>query len=218
MKTVSMSGSLRANVGKKDAKAHRKEGNVPCVLYGGKEQVHFSVSEKSFKDVIFTPEICFIELKLDGKEYKAILQDVQYHPVTDKILHADMLELIPGKTIIMGVPVKIIGVAPGVLKGGRLIQKMRKIKIKALPEDMPDYIDISIDNLEINDSVKVSDVVRDKLTFLDPRNTIVVGVRVTRVVEEPKVEEAVAVEGAEAATTEAKDAKPGAKPTGKPTE
>jgi large subunit ribosomal protein L25 len=219
MKTVSMSGSLRANVGKKDAKAHRKEGNVPCVLYGGKEQIHFSVSEKSFKDVIFTPEICFIELKLDGKEYKAILQDVQYHPVTDKILHADMLELIPGKTIIMGVPIKVVGVAPGVLRGGRLIQKLRKIKIKALPEDMPDYIDISIDNLEINDSVKVSDVVRDKLTFLEPRNTIVVGVRVTRVVEEPKAEEAVAVEGAEAATTDAKsDAKTTAKPTGKTTE
>jgi large subunit ribosomal protein L25 len=198
MKTVSMSGSLRGNVGKKDAKAARKEGLVPCVLYGGKEQIHFSVSEKSFLNVVFTPEICFINLEIGGKEYRAILQDIQYHPVTDKILHADMLELIPGREIIMGVPVKVVGVAPGVLRGGRLIQKMRKVRMKGLPENMPDDITISIDNLDINDSVKVSDLHRDNLAMLDPKNAVVLGVRVTRVVEEPKTPEELAKEaGAE---------------------
>jgi large subunit ribosomal protein L25 len=205
MKQVSMSGSLRGNVGKKDAKAVRKEGMVPCVLYGGKEQVHFSVSERSFLDVVFTPEVCFINIDLDGKVYQAILQDIQYHPTTDKILHADMLELIPGKQIVMGVPVKVTGVAPGILRGGRLIQKLRKIKIKALPEHMPETVTISIDNMEINDSVKISDLQAENITLLEPKNTVVVGVRVTRVVEEVKPEEAAAAAGAAATDKPAGD-------------
>lgn len=199
MKTVSLSGSLRANVGKKDAKANRRDGNIPCVLYGGKEQFHFSLPEKSFLDVIFTPEICFINLNIEGKEFQAILQDVQYHPVTDKILHADMLELNPEKPIIMGVPVKTIGVAPGVLRGGKLIQKMRKLKIIALPKHMPDDITIDISKLDINDSIKVSNIERDNLTFLDPRNAMVIAVQVTRVVEE-EVKPGDAATGAAGAT------------------
>jgi large subunit ribosomal protein L25 len=217
MKTVSMSGSLRGNVGKKDAKAVRKEGMVPCVLYGGKEQTHFSVTERSFQHVVFTPEICFINLNIDGKEHQAILQDIQYHPVTDKILHADMLELVPGKQIIMGVPIKLTGVSPGVLKGGKLIQKMRKIKVKALPEHMPDSITISIEKLEINDSVKTVDLQRENLTLLDPINAVVVGVRVTRIVEEPKTDAELAKEAAaateEAATKEAATKEGAAKET-----
>lgn len=186
MKTVSMSGSLRANVGKKDAKAIRRAAGVPCVLYGGKEQLHFSVNEKSFKDVIFTPEACFINLNLDGKEYRAILQDVQYHPVTDNILHVDLLELSDTREITMMIPLKIFGTAPGILRGGKLLQKVRKLKIKAFPQNMPDVINIDISKLDINDSVKIMDLQRDNLTFLDPKNSIVVGVRVTRAVEEAK--------------------------------
>ncbi len=207
MKTVSMSGSLRANVGKKDAKAVRRAEGVPCVLYGGKDQLHFSVHEKSFKDVIFTPEACFIALNIDGQERRAILQDVQYHPTTDKILHVDMLELIEGKEITMAIPVKIEGVAPGILRGGKLIQKLRKLKIKSLPEFMPDDITVNIDKLEINDSVKISDLFRDHLTFLDPKNTVVIGVRVTRAVEDPKAVEAAAGTPAAAAPAAAPDAK-----------
>jgi large subunit ribosomal protein L25 len=199
MRTVSMSGSLRGNVGKKDAKAARREGLVPCVLYGGTEQVHFTVSERSFKDVVFTPEACFIDLDLDGKKFQAILQDIQYHPVSDNILHADMLELLPDKAINMTIPIKITGVSPGVLRGGRLVQKMRRLKTRSLPEHMPEAIVISIDKLDINDSVKVSDLQRDHLTLLDPKNAVVVGVRVTRVVEEPKVGEAPAAAPAAAA-------------------
>jgi large subunit ribosomal protein L25 len=165
-------------------------------LYGGKEQIHFSVHEKSFKNVIFTPEACFIQLNIDGKEHRAILQEVQYHPTTDKILHVDMLELVEGKEITMAIPIKISGVAPGILRGGRLIQKLRKLKIKALPEHMPDDITVDIGALDINDSVKTSDLLRDHLTFLDPKSAVVVGVRVTRVVEEVKTEDAAATPAA----------------------
>jgi len=204
MKTVSMSGSLRANVGKKDAKAVRRAFCVPCVLYGGKEQLHFSVPDKSFKDVIFTPEACYIALNIDGKEYKAILQDVQYHPVTDIVYHVDMLELVDGKEITMAIPVNVTGVAPGILRGGKLVQKLRKLKIKALPEHMPDAINVDINNLDINDSVKVSDLLTDNLTFLDPKSAVVIGVRVTRVVEEAKPGEIASAVAAPAATADAK--------------
>lgn len=204
MKTVSMSGSLRANVGKKDAKATRRANCVPCVLYGGKEQIHFSVPDTSFKDVIFTPEACFIALNIEGKEHQAILQDVQYHPVTDNIMHVDMLELSDTREITMAIPIKVTGVAPGVLSGGKLIQKLRKLKIKSLPQHMPDVINIDISKLKINDSVKISDLATEHLTFLDPRSSVVVGVRVTRaVVEEPKAAE-VAAGAAAAPAAEAK--------------
>ena len=113
MKTVSMSGSLRENVGKKDAKAHRREGKIPCVLYGGKDQIHFTLDDKEFSKIIFTPEVYIINLKVDGKEHTAILQDVQYHPVTDRVLHADFLQVLDGKPVVIGIPIKLEGAAPG---------------------------------------------------------------------------------------------------------
>lgn len=182
MKTVSMSGSLRKNVGKKDAKAVRKQGDVPCVLYGGKEQIHFAIEAKKFKNVIFTPEVCFINLQIDGKEYQAILQDVQYHPVTDNIYHVDFLELIEGKPIIMGIPVKLDGIPAGVLAGGKMHMKLRKLKIKGLPKDMPDDITVDVRSLQIGQSIKIADVKRENLEFLDPASAVVVSVKVTRVV------------------------------------
>lgn len=184
MKIVSMSGSLRESVGKKDAKKHRKIGEVPCVIYGGKEQIHFATDAKAFKKIVFTPEVCFVKIDLNGKEVEAILQDIQYHPVTDNILHADFLELVPGKTIIMNVPVKMEGVAPGILKGGKLIQKFRKLKVKATPEKMPEFILVNINNLEIGVSVKVSELGNENYTILDHPNSVVITVRVTRATEE----------------------------------
>jgi large subunit ribosomal protein L25 len=183
MKTVSMSGSLRENVGKKDAKKNRAEGKVPCVLYGGKDEVHFAINEKDFGPVIFTPYAHVINLTIDGKEYQTILQDVQYHPVTDNILHVDFLELQPGKPVIISIPIRIEGVSEGVLRGGKLVKKFRKLKVKALPVDLPDEIKVNISLLEINDSIKVSDIVLDKVTFLDAPNNIVVSVISTRAVE-----------------------------------
>jgi large subunit ribosomal protein L25 len=202
MKTVSLSGSLRENVGKKDAKKHRKEGLVPCVMYGGKEQYHFVVSDKGFRKLLFTPEVFIFNIEIGGKSTNAIIQDVQYHPVTDNILHIDFLEVLAEKPVIISVPVKSEGTAPGVLKGGKLISKMRKLKIKALLPDLPDFIMISIDPLEIGDSVKVKDLKRDNITFLDAPNNVIIGVRTARtVVEDAPVEGAAAgaaaAEGAE---------------------
>ena len=192
MKKVSISGSLRENVGKKDAKMNRNKGLVPCVLYGGKEQVHFAVEEKSFKKLIFTPNSYLVNLNINGKEYDATLQDAQYHPVTDSLLHVDFMELIPGKPIIISVPVAFEGTAVGVFKGGRLIKKFRKLKVKALAEHLPDEIKINIEKLDINDSIKISDITLENIELLEPPTSIVVGVRVTRAIEPTPAEAATA--------------------------
>jgi large subunit ribosomal protein L25 len=200
MKTVSLSGTPRAYVGKKDAKKHRKEGNIPCVMYGGKEQVHFVASDKAFRKLIFTPEVYIFNLDIAGKTYNTVIQDVQYHPVTDNILHIDFLEVHPEKPVHISVPVKLTGTAPGVLKGGKLILKSRKLKIAALLQHLPDDITVSIDPLDIGDSVKVKDLSIENITLMDSPNTVIVGVRTARVlVEEAPGAEGAPAEGAEAA-------------------
>jgi large subunit ribosomal protein L25 len=216
MKKVSLSGSLRENVGKKDAKKHRKDGNVPCVLYGGKEQTHFIVTELGFKKLIFTPDVFLVNLEIGGKEYQAVLQDVQYHPVTDRVLHADFLEVIPGKPIIVGLPLTFEGTSPGVIRGGKMIKKMQKIRVKGLIEDMPEYIVVDISKLEIGGSIKIKDIELDKLTTLDPPNSVIVRVKTARAVEEvegaDEDEEGEEGEGEEGAAEGGEDA--AAKPEG----
>jgi large subunit ribosomal protein L25 len=184
MKTVSLSGSLRENVGKKDAKKNRRAFKVPCVMYGGKEQVHFVADEKPLMKLIHTPVAHIIKLDVGGKEYNTIVQDVQYHPVTDRMLHADFLQILPGKPVTIGVPIVLTGTAPGVLRGGKLLKKMRKLAVRAEMENLPDDVTISIDNLEIGDSVKVSDMKLDNVLFLDVPSNVVVGVRTARAVVE----------------------------------
>ncbi len=178
-----MSGSLRENVGKKDARKNRLEGKVPCVLYGGTEQLHFTALEKDFKHIIFTPEVCFIDLTIDGREFKASLKDVQYHPVTDNILHVDFLEIIEGKTITMNIPIVVTGNSTGVLRGGKLIRKLRRLKVKGLPHQIPDNISLDITDLDIGHSVKVSSLVREGIEFMDSKNIELVAVKMTRSVE-----------------------------------
>jgi len=198
MKTVSLSGSLRGSVGKKDAKLQRRAGKIPCVLYGGTEQIHFVADEKSFSKILFTPEVNIIRITIDGKEYDTIYQEIQFHPVTDKLLHVDFLQLIPGKPVVIAIPVKSEGVSPGVLKGGRLEKKLRKVKIKAQMKDLPDFIMVNINTLEIGDSVRISDLNIPDVTFLDAPNNVIIGVRTARqVIEEVVPGAEVAVEGAE---------------------
>jgi len=184
MKSVSISGSPRVNVGKKDAKAIRLKKMVPCVLYGGKEQFFFITPEDSFKKIVYTPEICTVKIQLNGKEYNSIMQDIQFHPVTDKILHADFLEIFENKPITMHVPVKVTGTAPGIVKGGKLLMKIKKLKIKTLPKYMPDSITLDISKLEIGDCIRVNEIPTENRTMLDSPNNIVVSVRLTRVVVE----------------------------------
>jgi large subunit ribosomal protein L25 len=196
MKKVSLSGSLRGNVGKKDAKMHRKEFKVPCVMYGGKEQVHFVAEEKVLAKIMHTPVAYIFELSVDGKKHNTIVQDVQYHPVTDRMLHVDFMEIIAEKPVTIGIPIKVSGVAPGVLRGGKLVKKMRKLLVKALVQHLPDEIGVSIDGLEIGDSIKVSDMVLENVTFLDAPTSVILGVRTARAVVEETVPGA---EGAAAA-------------------
>jgi large subunit ribosomal protein L25 len=182
MKSVSISGSPRANVGKKDAKALRSGNLVPCVLYGGKEQVHFSVTEPQFKQLIYTPDVHTVDLTIADKKYNAILQEAQFHKITDNLLHVDFLELVPNKPVVMNIPVRTKGVSPGVRNGGKLVQKLKSIKAKGLIEKMPDEIAVNIDKLEIGDGVRVSDINVDGLTFLNAPNVTIVGVQITRAV------------------------------------
>ena len=199
MKTVKLSGSLRENVGKKDAKSQRRAGRVPCVLYGGQEQVHFSADEKEFIPIVFTPEVMFIEIDLQGKTHKAILQDIQYHPVSDKIVHADFLELHDDKEIKLSVPVVATGTCKGVLRGGKLVQRLRKLPLKALPGNMPESIPVDITNLNIGQSIKVKDLkVKNVIVLSNPFNTII-SVKTARGVEAEQAEE----EAEEAAQTPA---------------
>ncbi|MFH0896278.1 MAG: 50S ribosomal protein L25 [Bacteroidota bacterium] len=184
MKTVSMSGSLRANVGKKDAKTLRREGRVPCVVYGVENQIHFSLVEKEFNVLLFTPYSHIVDLDLEGKKLKAILQDVQFHPVSEQVLHVDFLQVTDDKPVTTSLLVTLKGTPAGVLKGGRMIKKMRKIKVKALIKDLPDEIEINMAPLEIGDTVKVSDMERPNITFIENPSTVVAMVRTTRVVVE----------------------------------
>jgi large subunit ribosomal protein L25 len=182
MKSVSISGSSRANVGKKDATAVRNAKAVPCVLYGGKEQVHFSVLAADFRDLIYTPNANTVNLDIEGKKFHAILQEAQFHKVKDHLLHVDFLEIVPGKPVVMNIPVRTTGTSPGVRSGGKLNKKLKTLKVKGLVEKMPDTIDIAIDALEIGGSVRVSDIKIDGLTILDAQNVTVIGVQVTRAV------------------------------------
>ena len=187
MKSVAISGSIRTSVGKKDAKGLRTTGMVPCILYGGTENVKFATEERAFKTLVYTPDVHIVELELGGKKYNAIMKELQLHPVTDKILHVDFLEVVAGKSVTIELPVRFEGTAPGVRNGGKLIRKMRKIAVNGPVEKLPDALTIDVSKMEIGDTVRVADVSIDGLTMLDKPNITIVAVRVTRnVVEEVK--------------------------------
>ncbi|MCQ2271431.1 MAG: 50S ribosomal protein L25/general stress protein Ctc [Bacteroidales bacterium] len=190
MKSVSISGSLRENVGKRDAKAQRAQGLVPCVIYGGKQQYQFVVEEKQFKNIIYTPEVKYAEIDLDGKHFNAILQETQFHPITDRLLHVDFLEVVENKPITIDIPVKITGTSPGVLRGGKMAKKVRKLKVRGLLENVPEYIELSIDGMEINDVIRVSNVNVPNITVVDNPSKVLVAILTSRNVDESATEAA----------------------------
>lgn len=194
MKSVAMFGYLRDGVGKSATKAIRNEGKVPCVLYGGSEHIHFSMYAADFKPLVYTPNTYKVKLDLNGKIYRAILKDIQFHPVNDSIVHADFQEINESKPIEMMIPVNLVGNSVGVRAGGKLIANSKKLRVKALPADLPDFIEVNIDNLEIGKAIKVGELSMDKITFLDTPNNPVVSVKTTRA----------AVEDAKAADADAK--------------
>lgn len=180
MKTVSLSGSLRGNVGKKDAKSLRYEGKVPCVIYGGAEQIHFAADQSAFKPILFTPETFVIEINVDGKVYKTILKDVQYHPVGDHVLHADFYEVKADRPVVVSIPVKLKGTAPGIIRGGKLKLKLTHLMVKGLLANIPEYIEISVAKLNIGQSIKVKAVKVNELSMLNDPNAVVVSVKTAR--------------------------------------
>jgi len=181
MKSITIKGSERESVGKVATKALRNAGAVPCVLYGGDQAVHFSAEEKAFKNLIYTPNAHTVVIDLgNGKSYNAILQDIQVHPVSDKILHIDFFQLFDNKEITMEVPVKIVGTSKGVLAGGVLRLNTRKLKVKALPSNLPDFVEADITPLEMGNKLYVTKLVSDKYKLMHPDNTVVCQVRISR--------------------------------------
>lgn len=201
MKEVSLSGALRTHVGKKDAKAVRKEGRVPCVIYGSGEQHHFSVKHVDMEKLIYTPNVYMINLDIEGKAVKSIIQDIQYHPVTDRIVHVDFIELADDKKVKMNIPVNLVGRAPGVLNGGKLQQIYRKLKVVGYPKDMPDTIEVDINALKIGMAVRVRDISVDGIELLNAPSAVVCSVKMARgaVNADDDDDEEAGEEGAEAA-------------------
>ena len=173
MKSIAISGSQRENVGKRDAKEVRDQGLVPAVLYGGATQTHFAVSAADLKPAVYTPEVHFIDLEIADKKARAIIQDIQFHPLTEQILHVDFLQLDEKKPVTIEIPIRLTGTSPGVKMGGKLVQKLRKLRVKALPKDHLDDIEVSIEGLEVGRSVRVGEVSVPNLTITNaPEDTI----------------------------------------------
>ena len=181
MKSITIKGSERESVGKVATKALRNAGLVPCVLYGGNQAVHFSAEVMAFKNLVYTPNAHTVEIDLGkGKSFNAILQDIQVHPVSDKILHIDFFQLFDDKEITMEVPVKVVGTSKGVLAGGVLRLNTRKLKVKALPKNLPDFIEADITPLEMGNKLYVTKLVNENYKLIHPDNTVVAQVRISR--------------------------------------
>lgn len=181
MKSITINGSQRESVGKVSTKALRNAGKVPCVLYGGDNPLHFSAEELSFSKLVYTPNAHTVVIALeDGSTHNAILQDIQFHPVNDKILHIDFYRLFDDKEVTMNIPVAIKGTAPGVISGGVLRLNKRKLRVKALPKNLPDFIEADVSELEIGNKVYVTALTNDNYKLLHADNTVVCQVRISR--------------------------------------
>ncbi len=180
MKKIELTGSLRAEIGKKATKALRKEDKVPAVLYGGKEVKHFTIEEKQLKALVYTPNVYIVSLDIDGEKVEAITQDLQFHPVSDKILHVDFLQIAEDKPVIIEIPVSLVGFAEGVKAGGRLSLEQRKLRVKGLPANLPDTLEIKIDHLKLGQSVQVGTLEFENLELLNAKNSVVAAVKLTR--------------------------------------
>ncbi|MBI3238695.1 MAG: 50S ribosomal protein L25 [Flavobacteriia bacterium] len=182
MKVSQLSGSLRSNVGKKDAKATRDAGMVPCVLYGQGTQTHFAVKDIAIEKLVFNPDVFQVELDIEGTKATAIIQELQQNPITDKVTHIDFLQLDPKKAVKIALPVRLTGASRGVLAGGKLLQVYRRLKVIALPGDLPEAIIVDITKLRIGQSIRVGDLETQAtgLKFVDAKSAVVVSVKMAR--------------------------------------
>ena len=202
MKSITINGSKRESVGKVATKALRNAGRVPCVLYGGGEPLHFSAPELDFSKLVYTPNAHTVVINLDGENVAAILQDIQFHPLTDKILHIDFYRLFDDKEVSMNIPVKVEGAAPGVLNsGGVLVLNKRKLRVKALPKDLPDFIVANISKLKLGNKLYTAELQTEEYTLLHPDNTVVCQVRTSRASVKEDEDDTTTEEGTEGGDT-----------------
>ncbi|WP_027386903.1 50S ribosomal protein L25/general stress protein Ctc [Chryseobacterium gregarium] len=209
MKSITIQGTKRESVGKKSTKALRDAELVPCVVYGGGEPLNFSAEERAFKGLVYTPEAHTVSIEVDGQTIPAVLQDIQFHPITDKILHADFYQLSADKPVVMEVPVRMTGRSKGVVAGGALRQSFRKLKVKAIPANLPDEIVVDVTQLRIGNKLYIGGIKTEGYSFVHPDNAVVVAVKMSRnamkggaVVEDDDEEEGTTEEGAAPAAEE----------------
>lgn len=213
MKSITINGSQRESVGKTSTKALRNAGQVPCVLYGGDKPIHFSAPELAFSQLVYTANAHTVVIALDnGEEFNAIMQDIQFHPVNDKILHIDFYQIFENRQITMEIPVQVVGTSRGVLNGGVLRRPYRKLRVKAIPSKLPDFIEVDITPLKIGSKLYITELKNDDYKFLHPDNTVVCQVRRSRLSvadteeDEEETEEGETSEAAaEAPATEAQE-------------
>jgi len=198
MQAITIKGSERESVGKVSTKALRNAEKVPCVLYGGEKPIHFSADEISFKGLVYTSNAHTVVIELEGHQpYEAVLQDIQFHPVTDRIMHIDFFQLFEDKAVSMNIPVRLEGNSPGVRNGGRMLFRKRKLTVKALPAKLPDAVMVDISKLLIGGTISVGDVKTEEYAFLHPDNTSIVQVKASRnAVDDDEEDEEEGAEGA----------------------
>lgn len=180
MKTIEIKGTERKEVGKKSTRELRKADRVPCVLYGGEKVIHFSAEVNEFRNLVYTPNVYIVGLDIEGQKINAIVQSIDFHPVTDAILHIDFLQVFEDKKIGIAIPVKLTGLAKGVQEGGKLMLKQRKLNVRGFAKDFPDALEIDVTEMTLGKSKKVSELSFDNLELLDPKNSVVAAVRLTR--------------------------------------
>jgi large subunit ribosomal protein L25 len=199
MKTIEIKGSLRTELGKKSSKQIRKTGNVPCVIYGKEQNIHFQAHENSFKNLIYTPEAHLVKLTLDDKVLNVVLKDIQYHPVKDNILHADFIEIHDNKPVVINIPIRVTGDSAGVIAGGKLSIKRRTLKVKGLAKDLPEFLLVDITDLNIHEGFKVGELAYKNIELLDPKKSMVLTIATSRVAAKTDAEVAAETAAAEAA-------------------
>jgi large subunit ribosomal protein L25 len=183
MKTFDLNGTLRADLGKKATKKVRKEESIPCVLYGSGEPIHFIANAKEYGHIVYTPSVYLMNINLDGTVHQAIIQDIQFHPVSDLILHMDFLRVSPGQPVAVSIPVQLEGFAKGVQQGGKLKMEMKRVKVRGIAANIPDALVLDVTELEVGQTIKVRDLKYDDFALLDPKNAVIVSLKSTRAVK-----------------------------------
>lgn len=180
MKSLTLEGTKRTDLGKKESNKLRREGNIPCNLYGGSENVSFYAPYNAFQHIVYNPDFFTVKISVDGKEHNTIIKEIQFHPVSDRITHIDFLELVNGKVITADIPVELTGLAEGVKAGGKLVQKIRKVKVKVTPEHLVEKIQLNVEDLKLGKSIKVKDIPADNMEILNAPSIPVATVDIPR--------------------------------------